>query len=103
VTRHRLGSASPARATRPPPTSPTPTFRFGFDTRVSIAHNKVMVIDGATVITGSFNFTAAAHARDQGKRARRCSIGAVVCEPRARSRLATMSVSSGRWCTPKGN
>src|SRR5579871_4683414 len=30
------------------------------DTRVSIAHNKVMVIDSATVITGSFNFTAAA-------------------------------------------
>jgi phosphatidylserine/phosphatidylglycerophosphate/cardiolipin synthase-like enzyme len=30
------------------------------DTRVAIAHNKVMVLDGATVITGSFNFTAAA-------------------------------------------
>jgi phosphatidylserine/phosphatidylglycerophosphate/cardiolipin synthase-like enzyme len=30
------------------------------DAAVSIAHNKVMVIDGATVITGSFNFTAAA-------------------------------------------
>jgi phosphatidylserine/phosphatidylglycerophosphate/cardiolipin synthase-like enzyme len=30
------------------------------DTHVSIAHNKVMVIDSATVITGSFNFTAAA-------------------------------------------
>ena len=30
------------------------------DTKVAIAHNKVMVIDGATVITGSFNFTAAA-------------------------------------------
>ena len=27
---------------------------------VHIAHNKVMVIDGATVITGSFNFTRAA-------------------------------------------
>lgn len=26
----------------------------------AIAHNKVMLIDGATVITGSFNFTAAA-------------------------------------------
>ena len=30
------------------------------DTKVAIAHNKVMVIDGARVITGSFNFTAAA-------------------------------------------
>ena len=30
------------------------------DTKVAIAHNKVMVIDGETVITGSFNFTAAA-------------------------------------------
>ena len=30
------------------------------DTKVAITHNKVMVIDGATVITGSFNFTAAA-------------------------------------------
>jgi phosphatidylserine/phosphatidylglycerophosphate/cardiolipin synthase-like enzyme len=30
------------------------------DTGVAIAHSKVMVLDGATVITGSFNFTAAA-------------------------------------------
>lgn len=30
------------------------------DTQVAIAHNKVMVIDAAVVITGSFNFTAAA-------------------------------------------
>ena len=30
------------------------------DTKVAIAHNKVMIIDGETVITGSFNFTAAA-------------------------------------------
>ncbi len=30
------------------------------DSAHAIAHNKVMVIDGATVITGSFNFTAAA-------------------------------------------
>jgi phosphatidylserine/phosphatidylglycerophosphate/cardiolipin synthase-like enzyme len=30
------------------------------DTKVAIAHNKVMVIDGALVITGSFNFTAEA-------------------------------------------
>jgi phospholipase D len=34
------------------------------DTRVAIAHNKVMVLDGAVVITGSFNFTAAAQARN---------------------------------------
>ncbi len=30
------------------------------DTKPKIAHNKVMVIDGATVITGSFNFTVSA-------------------------------------------
>jgi phospholipase D len=30
------------------------------DTHVSFAHNKVMVIGDTTVITGSFNFTAAA-------------------------------------------
>ena len=30
------------------------------DGQHSIAHNKVMVIDGATVLTGSFNFTKAA-------------------------------------------
>ncbi len=30
------------------------------DSEHTIAHNKVMVIDGATVISGSFNFTAAA-------------------------------------------
>jgi phosphatidylserine/phosphatidylglycerophosphate/cardiolipin synthase-like enzyme len=34
-----------------------PTF---IDAQHSIAHNKIMVIDGATVITGSFNFTKAA-------------------------------------------
>jgi hypothetical protein len=34
-----------------------PTF---IDTRHAIAHNKVMVVDGATVLTGSFNFTTAA-------------------------------------------
>jgi len=34
-----------------------PTF---VDRAHAIAHNKVMVIDGGTVITGSFNFTAAA-------------------------------------------
>src|SRR6266436_2785823 len=34
------------------------------DVRVSIAHNKVMVIDGTTVITGSFNFTASAQSRN---------------------------------------
>lgn len=34
------------------------------DARPAIAHNKVMVIDGDTVITGSFNFTRAAQARN---------------------------------------
>lgn len=32
------------------------------DDRHAIAHNKIMVIDGATVLTGSFNFTKAAQA-----------------------------------------
>ena len=30
------------------------------DAKHAIAHNKVMIIDGKTVITGSFNFTKAA-------------------------------------------
>jgi len=34
------------------------------DARHAIAHNKVMVIDGETVITGSFNFTKAAEERN---------------------------------------
>lgn len=34
------------------------------DTKHSIAHNKVMIIDGVTVITGSFNFTTAAGDRN---------------------------------------
>ena len=34
------------------------------DAAHAIAHNKVMVIDGATVITGSFNFTKAAQERN---------------------------------------
>jgi phosphatidylserine/phosphatidylglycerophosphate/cardiolipin synthase-like enzyme len=34
------------------------------DSAHAIAHNKVMVIDGRTVITGSFNFTKSAEFRD---------------------------------------
>ena len=34
------------------------------DSKVAIAHSKVMAIDGTKVITGSFNFTAAAQARN---------------------------------------
>lgn len=34
------------------------------DDRPAIAHNKVMVIDGRAVVTGSFNFTAAAQHRN---------------------------------------
>lgn len=34
------------------------------DTCCAIAHNKVMIIDGETVITGSFNFTKAAQVRN---------------------------------------
>jgi phosphatidylserine/phosphatidylglycerophosphate/cardiolipin synthase-like enzyme len=34
------------------------------DDKVAIAHNKVMVIDGEKVITGSFNFTKSAQSRN---------------------------------------
>jgi phosphatidylserine/phosphatidylglycerophosphate/cardiolipin synthase-like enzyme len=34
------------------------------DDRVTIAHNKVMVLDRTSVITGSFNFTTAAQTRN---------------------------------------
>lgn len=34
------------------------------DNRVAIAHNKVMIIDNSTVITGSFNFTDSAQKRN---------------------------------------
>ena len=34
------------------------------DAAHAIAHNKVMVIDGRTIITGSFNFTESAEARN---------------------------------------
>jgi len=34
------------------------------DSQHSIAHNKVMIIDGETVITGSFNFTKAAEEKN---------------------------------------
>ena len=44
--------------------SATFLFNVGIPTEIdaqhSIAHNKVMIIDGETVITGSFNFTKAA-------------------------------------------
>lgn len=35
-----------------------------FDRKHAIAHNKVMVLDGKTVITGSFNFTGGAEERN---------------------------------------
>jgi phosphatidylserine/phosphatidylglycerophosphate/cardiolipin synthase-like enzyme len=38
-----------------------PTF---IDAKHAIAHNKVMVIDGETIITGSFNFTKAAEEKN---------------------------------------
>jgi phosphatidylserine/phosphatidylglycerophosphate/cardiolipin synthase-like enzyme len=34
--------------------------RCAISARLAIAHNKIMVIDGKTVLTGSFNFTKAA-------------------------------------------
>ena len=48
--------------------SATFLFNVGIPTKIdaqhSIAHNKVMIIDGETVITGSFNFTKAAEERN---------------------------------------
>jgi phosphatidylserine/phosphatidylglycerophosphate/cardiolipin synthase-like enzyme len=38
-----------------------PTF---IDAKHAIAHNKIIIIDGRTVITGSFNFTKAAEERN---------------------------------------
>ncbi len=35
-----------------------------FDAAHAIAHNKVIVVDGVTVVTGSFNFTQAAEERN---------------------------------------
>ena len=37
------------------------------DAKHAIAHNKIMVIDGETVITGSFNFTKAAEEAQRGE------------------------------------
>jgi phosphatidylserine/phosphatidylglycerophosphate/cardiolipin synthase-like enzyme len=34
------------------------------DDALAIAHNKVVIIDGERVVTGSFNFTAAADTRN---------------------------------------
>jgi phosphatidylserine/phosphatidylglycerophosphate/cardiolipin synthase-like enzyme len=36
----------------------------GLDDRHDIAHNKVMILDGSTVVTGSFNFSRAAEERN---------------------------------------
>jgi phosphatidylserine/phosphatidylglycerophosphate/cardiolipin synthase-like enzyme len=38
-----------------------PTF---IDAQHAIAHNKIMIIDGEVVLTGSFNFTKAAEAKN---------------------------------------
>jgi phosphatidylserine/phosphatidylglycerophosphate/cardiolipin synthase-like enzyme len=35
------------------------------DAEHAIAHNKIIIIDGETVITGSFNFTEAAQAKNE--------------------------------------
>lgn len=37
---------------------------FKIDNKPAIAHNKIMIIDGETVITGSFNFTKAAQEKN---------------------------------------
>lgn len=48
--------------------SATFLFNAGIPTKIdaqhAIAHNKVMIIDGETVITGSFNFTKAAEEKN---------------------------------------
>jgi phosphatidylserine/phosphatidylglycerophosphate/cardiolipin synthase-like enzyme len=48
--------------------SATFLFNVGIPTKIdaqhTIAHNKVMIIDGETVITGSFNFTKAAEEKN---------------------------------------
>jgi phosphatidylserine/phosphatidylglycerophosphate/cardiolipin synthase-like enzyme len=48
--------------------SATFLYNAGIDTRIddahAIAHNKVIVIDGATVLTGSFNFSRAAEEKN---------------------------------------
>ena len=41
--------------------SKIPTY---IDSSHAIAHNKIMIIDGTTVITGSFNFTKAAEEKN---------------------------------------
>ena len=38
------------------------------DAKHAIAHNKIMLIDGATLITGSFNFTKAAEEKNAENR-----------------------------------
>jgi phosphatidylserine/phosphatidylglycerophosphate/cardiolipin synthase-like enzyme len=48
--------------------SATFLFNAGIPTKIdsqhALAHNKVMIIDGETVITGSFNFTKAAEEKN---------------------------------------
>lgn len=38
--------------------------RFRLNARYAIMHNKFMVVDGDTVQTGSFNYTASANSRN---------------------------------------
>jgi phosphatidylserine/phosphatidylglycerophosphate/cardiolipin synthase-like enzyme len=40
------------------------TGKSAIDARHAIAHNKIMIIDQSTVITGSFNFTKAAEEKN---------------------------------------
>jgi len=62
-------SLSWIKATNPNATAPlTSLFNMGIPTYIdakhATAHNKVMIIDKETVITGSFNFTKAAEERN---------------------------------------
>ena len=38
--------------------------RIYLDTRFAASHNKIVIVDGTTVITGSYNFTLAARSRN---------------------------------------
>jgi phosphatidylserine/phosphatidylglycerophosphate/cardiolipin synthase-like enzyme len=47
------------------PSFSTPGIPVKIDAAHAIAHNKTMIIDGETVITGSFNFTKAAEEKQR--------------------------------------
>jgi phosphatidylserine/phosphatidylglycerophosphate/cardiolipin synthase-like enzyme len=64
-----------------------PTF---IDARHAIAHNKIMIIDKETVITGSFNFTKAAEEKN--------AENLIIIKSNARGGRATRSIWYGTEC-----